>query len=270
MGAFVDHKFSKGFLLDEERLRKLNNILVTRCQQLPDKCNPEYQVYRADTFTYTTDTIEQVLNEGNAEWQRMLRLIVSIDAGDILSLKLDFGEAETSLRIEGEDRDQVFLLFSELRQFLSNEVNILRSQPKEAVQTVVFGLMLTLVVVFAASLVFKYAAQTTMVSSETALASQDLAVKLDYLIEIDIARSEPPAVLWVLVAIMSIMTVALPLRGTLAKLIGRFYPRSVFLLGKEIERHEKRQSLRHNILWGIVISSVIGILTGLIVWAITR
>jgi len=56
----------------------------------------------------------------------------------------------------------------------------------------------------------------------------------------------------------------------LMKPVRYLFPNNVFVFGKEVEKHTKRQSLRQNILWGIIISSVIGIVTGLAVWMITK
>ena len=52
MGAFVEHDFDKSFLLDEERLRKILQIVNER------KLDIEFKVYRGDSYWYVTENIE--------------------------------------------------------------------------------------------------------------------------------------------------------------------------------------------------------------------
>jgi len=172
MGAFVDHKFRKGFLLDEERLRKLNDMLLTRGEQLPNECKPTYKVYRADGLTYTTEDIQQILCEDNADWQRVVRLVVSMQAEDDLSLELDFDEQQTTLHIEGNDRDLVFLVFSDLKQYLANEVFIIRQLPSRIGYPVTSLSLLAFLIYFVWALTMRSGIST--ISHEAALSSQDL------------------------------------------------------------------------------------------------
>jgi len=60
------------------------------------------------------------------------------------------------------------------------------------------------------------------------------------------------------------------LKDNLGRPIEYLYPTRVFLLGKEIERHEKIKLLRHNILWGIIIAFIVGVIGGIFVWLITK
>ena len=267
MGAFVDHKFDKGFLLDEERIRRINEILLNRSQQLPEEGKILYKIYRADSFTYPTDDIEQIFDEDNADWNRMVRLTVEMDLREELSLKLDFGEVETSLHIESEDRDAVFLLFSELRQYLLNEVNTIR--PIARILATAVGVLLMvgalLFLVYMFWRVDQLVGVPTTVPCEVVLQSDDLADKLNFLIE----RGTPTAdtsmlsVMWPMFAAMLFMAVSWPLRDKLTKPIAYLYPGSIFLLGKELGRHAKRERLRNNLLWGVIISFMVSVIAGI-------
>ena len=60
MGAFVNHTFTKGFILDEERIRKINELLSSRGITVNPICTPIYKVYREDTFSYITNDIPAI------------------------------------------------------------------------------------------------------------------------------------------------------------------------------------------------------------------
>jgi hypothetical protein len=63
LGAFVDSEFTTGYILDEEKIRKLNEILVTRGSQIHSDCKPTFKIYKSDTFSYTTDDLQKILSE---------------------------------------------------------------------------------------------------------------------------------------------------------------------------------------------------------------
>ena len=47
--------------------------------------------------------------------------------------------------------------------------------------------------------------------------------------------------------------------------IAGLYPNITFLIGKEVERHEKRLKLRSHLFWGVIIASVISVLGAFII-----
>ena len=275
MSAFVDYTFDKGFILDEERIRKLNDILLTRGQQLAGNCKPMYKVYRADTFTYTTEDLRQILSEDNADWQRVVRLAVSLKQDDDFMLDLDFdgNDDKTKLHIEGSDRDFVFVFFSELRQYISNEISVINRRKVRPILAFIAVSILFLMLFWLYSFWGKQTAAAFM--TEDTLKSQDINVKLNYIITItadqmDMFSGYPGYALFSMISLACVTFIALLAHEIgLDKPIKRLFPNNIFLIGKEIGRHAKRQSLRQNIMWGIIISSIISVVTGLIVWTIT-
>jgi hypothetical protein len=260
MGAFVRHEFRKGFLLDEERIRKINEILNQRLTGVEGSPKPTYKVYRADAFSYTTVDVQDVINEENSEWQRITRLAVSASSGDILDLKLDFDESGTGLHIEGEDRDFVYLLFSDLRQYLSNEVNVLRSLPRR------IGRLVTGIGMIIVSVIFMV--EVWPAPATTVLESQDIHEKLNVLIERQTLSSP---ILPVLLGMLALLMIGQLLgEEKLLKMVELFFPQNIFLFGKELDRYARIQTLRNRIFWGVIVASVVGVATGLVVWLITN
>ncbi|MBI5352589.1 MAG: hypothetical protein HZB50_08140 [Chloroflexi bacterium] len=270
MGAFVNHEFEKGFFLDEEHLRKINDILVTRTQQDNLNCKPLYKVYRADTFTYTTEDVQQILSETNAEWQKITRIVVSLNDKEF-SLILDFNPLQTTkLHIEGDERDKVFLLFSELRQYLSNEVNILKKNILDKKNTKIFSLILfSVYMIWAFSNLFE---GSTNESVNAVLASNEANMKLNFLIERYTTNSfsKYNPTFYGLILVMLITMFDEYILKMLFVPINYLFPSYLFLFGKEIDRHVKRMTLKQNLLWGVIISSIISLVTGFVVWVVTK
>ncbi len=270
MGAFVNHEFEKGFFLDEERLRKINDILVTRGISNPADDKATYKVYRSDAFTYSTDNLQEILSEDNAEWKKIVRITALLKNSDF-SLELDFDSPKTTLHIEGEERDKVFLLFSELRQYLSNEVNIFTKRVLKSQHIRLFSLMLMLVLFIYALSRFS-SLNPNDISIETALASDDVSLKLNYLLEKydSSSLSKTTPLFYGLILFMIISTFDEQIAKMILRPFNYLFPSHVFLFGKEVDRHAKRLTLRQNLLWGVIISSFISLLTGFAIWMITK
>ena len=122
MSAFVEHSFDRGFLLDEPKLRKLHELVAARLSKLQTPIPVRFKVYRGDSDSYETEAVQDVINEDNEDWRAITRLDVTAIVTDVLDFELSFSGKRPSLRIVGDDRDAVFLLFSDVREYMTNEV----------------------------------------------------------------------------------------------------------------------------------------------------
>jgi hypothetical protein len=268
MAAYADQVLKKGFILDEERIRKINELLIVRGREVSIDCRPSYMVYRADAFNYVTEDIQDILNENNADWQRLLRITVTMKHIDDFSLILDF-DKETSLHIEGKDRDLVFLIFSELRLYLTNEVNTLADTGAQIRTALIFAGVLALIAFtwWIARGTPSQGPPVTSLTMETALASGDLQTKLNYIIEnLQSQGSTLPIekAPW-LIAMFVVITIIVLGRNAIMRPINALYPSHVFLIGKETEKHANRLALRQNIFWGVIVAAAISLIIGLMV-----
>lgn len=199
MSAFVVHSFRGGFLLDETRLRKIKDIVESREKKSPDS-KLIYRVYRGDSYSYETETVDDVVNEDNEDWRRITRLVLHISRpapsptleahttseaaeNNDLHFRLSFSDKEgCELRIAANDRDRVFLLFSDLRDYVQNEVTITRTIDQETSRFL--GMLTSLVLIM---LTMAAVAYTLLHVEPTSLAqvlrNPDIGAKLNYLIE---------------------------------------------------------------------------------------
>ncbi|MBW4489737.1 MAG: hypothetical protein KME12_18295 [Trichocoleus desertorum ATA4-8-CV12] len=122
MGAYSTYQNTDGFILTEERIQKIHEILTNRGQAINHDCKPKYRVFRSDSFVFDTNDIQVILSEGNSKTQRIEAIQIEMSFEKELSLSLTFSSI-TQLTIGGENRDFVFLIFSDLDRYLRNEVN---------------------------------------------------------------------------------------------------------------------------------------------------
>jgi hypothetical protein len=132
MGAYAEQAFNKkGYILDEERLRKINSLLCQRVKDIPNSPIPVYRVFRSDSFTYSTKNLEDIICEDNYDYQRIERIYIYHDSEKAASpyeadegfhLLIALEKDEIYLKIRGENRDLVFLLLSELKQYISQKL----------------------------------------------------------------------------------------------------------------------------------------------------
>lgn len=269
MGAHVKYKFKKGFLLDEEKLRKIHDIISKRLVG-----EIKYDIYREDSYSFETTKIEDVVSQENLIGSRINELRIKSDIKSNLDLLLYFDDSGVGLTINGKDRDDVFLLNSELKEYISNEVcnqKILGSN----FGSYIFGLGF---IIFFGS--FFYALSHAIVASSSnisddviknVLESNNTNEKLDLLIQIvhkektkiDTNRILPTIPFFFLAFIMIFFT------DKVINSISYFFPANLFLFGKEYDRYKQRMENKKNFFWVIIVGLLISIIGGLTVWILT-
>src|SRR3989442_378628 len=184
MSAFVEHAFKRGFILDEATLLKLHELIQARLGESPTTIPLSFTVYRGDSYSYETQSVEDVVNEENEDWRAITRLDLVAVLQDV-EFKLTFSVSDNSptLRIIGDDRDQVFLLFSDVRDYVTNEV-LAGVLPDRDIFKIVALMGMTIPLV-AALVWFGVVTSSSSFDSDTAakvLSGNDLQSKIDLLI----------------------------------------------------------------------------------------
>lgn len=264
MAAFVEHEFERGFVLDEERLRKLSHIIA-------DKINPGqasgkfiFRVSRGDAFAYTTDNVDDVLKEDNSDWRRLTKLEIETEDDADPYLLLSFGGDGARIEINGTNRDSVYVLFSDLREYMKEEVAIAISHIRELTQAI----MGTMVVAF----ITWFTIYWTVTSRETGIAASELAraihaqddtTKLNYLVRAMAATSHrpkpPTAALATGVLILLVLLFDVPER-----VVRYVFPSNVFLFGAQKVRYDRRRRVLSNIFWVVLIGGVVSVIAGVV------
>lgn len=265
MAAHVEHEFERGFLLDEEKLRKLVNIIDQRLSKSNPPVTYIFRVFRADSYTYETDNIEDVINEDHSDWRRITELQIEASQNKEFEFKLMFSNEGTSLNVIGNDRDQVYLLLSDLRDYLKHEVNTCTNISQKSRR--VTSAILPMIILYLFMSIFLW--KTTISNKaeiQNALDYQEIKQKLDYLIKYRTQEFRfvvPMLILFPFVMILSAT-------AWMDKLITFFFPANLFLFGFQKQKYERRRRIFTNVIWGILIAFGISVLAGLAVWKMTK
>ncbi len=316
VGTNVVYQNNQGFILDEEKIRKINDIITTHAQSIDQQCKPIYKLILSDistneTFSDETDDIEKVLKQENSSSRKIVQLSFYINYkknNENFDFLLIFDNS-TKLKIEGQNRALLYRIYTDLKLYLLREVNF---TPKIEVDKVFSWQILPLVLVVVMfgwsiiSLTYRdyrnqryeqYHEQELTRWKKTrdeninrkilqnnkeakqALDSKDNNTKLNFLIRKNIKNIEdnsefgypsynPPKATfyekpWFPVILLSGVTLLFSLSRLL--ILNIYHEeKNVFLIGKEIIRHsdlmKKKQKLRENILWVVVVGSVVGLI----------
>lgn len=262
MGAHVEHKFPNKFLLNEERLRKIKSVIETRLGTIGIKKNLSYKVYRGDTSYYETQTVEDVIKEDNEDWRKITRLELLISEGDAMVFALSFSEDGVILKIEGTNRDNIFLMYSDLKTYIENDVTTCgRIFGRNSLFYPLYSMFTVMLVIIAVMFIFY--SEPKNIKAE-ALKSSEIITKLNYLINSgEDTRKFVPWFFGTIIGVSILLFVG-------SRVYKYIKPGNEFLFGRRMGAYEKRKVVLNKIYWGIGIAFCVAVVAGIIVWLITR
>lgn len=254
MNAHLETIFKKGFLLTEENLIKLDDIIRRRLIANDANARLQFKVFRVDGMLVEFDTPTAVAAEENSSRNAIKRLEIISD-GSSYKLKLIFDPKEnTDLRIESNDRDLAYLLFSDIKEYLYSEVLRFRSfsfdKALDSKNTIPFLMIPFLLIMFYS---MKDSPSPEMITE--VLRSTDIASKLNFLIEHRTNNQDPNPLknyFYVMIGVLFVLFFA-------GGFLDRTFPRNLFYWGKVAQSHDRLLRIREKLIWGVVIAFVIGI-----------
>lgn len=253
MAANVEYEFNNYFELDEEKLRRIHAIIKKRVNE-KDQSDIEFLVKRIDNLVFTTKNIDDIIGETNDSTSKVQSIYI-IFRNDTQDLEVELSHKNgASLSLSGEDRDNVFLLSSELKEYISKEVankkKLFWLQPS-------FLLPLTMIICLAYCMyIFSSMYMQTAVGLEQALSTSNTNEKVNFLILKQSKNSESSKLLPALALMMFLF--ALQLLPT-SKILNMVFPKNTFLFGKEIQTIERKKKLGSNIFWGVLVTGALSI-----------
>jgi len=253
MNAHLETNFKRGFLLTEEALIKLDDIIRKRLVAADSSATLQFKVFRADGMLVEFDNPSAVAAEENSSRNAIKRVeILSAGTAYKLSLKFDPKDS-TDLAIEANDRDLAYLLASDIKDYVNSEVLRFRSFSFDSAMSSknVFPFLMLPFLFFSISGIKESPKAETVTK---VLASSDVQAKLNFLIESRIGQ-DPGPFKWYLVAMIAVLVVLF----FLGALLDKAYPRNIFYWGKFAQAYDRLLRLREKVVWGIVIAFVIGI-----------
>jgi len=256
VGAFLEADYAKGFFLSEENLIKIDDVIRTRVREVLVDPPIIYKIYRKDNFFVDYNSVADVLREENSNRNLIQTLVIRIDTEEV-NLTVTFNKKEDSqLFLEADDRDLVFLLGSDLKEYLKSEVFVTwRLGLNEPHYLAMAGMVMVLagfvLATPAITSLFKSNAGNT--ARDLALKSNNLGDKLNYLIDNRFPLGPKLELTWIyiLIPIAAVLVVSI--------LVHSKSMTNVFYWGKEVPRYNRARSLRDKIFWGVGIALLVGI-----------
>ena len=253
MGANVRAKLGPSFMLDEERLRRLHQKISERSAALKDVFDFEYRVLRADTYSYTTQKIDDILAEANAGHERIVEINIQSTKDSQIDHHLSFSDDGIAFRIDGDDRDAVFLLFSDVKEYIVSSIvrrrllNMFSGRWIPRISSLLFGVVSLIVIIG--------------IYRDSVPAADDADAKLDFLVQQQIMIND---FLPYMFGLMALVLILLFLVDMLPSIASKIWPPHLFLIGGEIGRYEKRKRIQERVVWGVVVAFIVSALAGLI------
>lgn len=251
MRVEVQSEFSKGFFIDEEALKKIDEIIRNRIGG-QEGFAIAFSVSRIDFAKIEYDSINDLLeNEDNSRIAQVSKL--EIQAGsDRSNLTLVFEKGKkTRFNIESDIRDSAILLSADLKEYLKGEVLIRRLAflNRFANDKVAYPMSYLFGMIIPAFMTVYYSNKR-----ETVLPSATLEQKVDFLVNSTISKYSIDNYMKYVAGYLIIATILIVVAGS-----DRFFPTHTFYWGKEIQRYESSKSVRDRIFWGVLVALVIGV-----------
>lgn len=265
--AILKNKFARGFILNQENVIKLKDIVAQRVNTKLEDYILIAKIYREDSLVYTTFDIDDIFKEENSKRNRIIGIELSVDHSEF-EMHLVFEKDDGCyLEIESNDKDLAYLTFSDTKDYLNSEV--LKQSPinTSIVYDKFFSLIAMLLSMISglviASITKKKPQQDVI---QRLIEATDINEKINYILNYQI-NTRPTDILMSLFLGMgsSLITIFL-----LYIIIRKLFPHNIFYFGKEMFRYDKIQDLKSKIYWIIVAGLLISIIGGLIVNSLSK
>jgi len=257
-------RFDNPTVVDEENLRKLNEIIGGRIREKTPDARLSFNVAFEDGSFYETDSLDQILAEENPS-HRMIQE-VDFSAGHregyyILATFRSDSEHPVSYDVRGPDRDWVYLTCADIDDRLSK----MRAPGKVLHVNLDRGLfaitLLGLVLVTFAATAHFAVRHGKGISSAKTLEERLEAVtqQINQLNAVNDAMLRGLA--WSLAGGACVLFSILLLVPQLRKL----FPLATFAIGDQLKKHHGRQRARQNLLWGVLVAFAVCLISGYLV-----
>ncbi len=260
MNAQLQMDFKKGFLLTEEHLVKLSDVVHRRLSDAHIDTPLTFKVYQVDGALFEVEKYDLVTCEENSKRNAVKRLELLSDAKPF-SLKLIFDPKEfVDLSIESDNKDFAYLLFSDIKEYLTSEVLKFRSFTFYSVFSSKFLLpVVALILPIVIFWLFKERPSTEQITH--LLSSTDIHEKLNFLVESAVKREDPGKLMYALLVIFGLFVAAV----FFGSLLDKAFPRNIFYWGKAIANYDRFVRIREKVIWGIVVAFLIGVTSAVVV-----
>lgn len=270
-GCEVNYSFKKGFILNEEHIKYISAIIHTRYDE-----KIIYKIVKSNSYIYQTEHINELLNEENGKANFINELDIIMNKKGELCLCLCFKKGMPSvLKIIGTEKDKVFMLYNELKNYIEKEVTTVRTFSLSNTFKGVC-LVLSMGLLFVGVLFYMYFLSNTISDGlEEVISSSDIMVKLNYIIAhqggADVITFEKYKFVFLPIILLSFLLIFFSdLFEVFWGKNGILVRTDYFLIGNQRNLYYKRTNMWNNVIWVIGVGFIVGVLAGLLVYFITK
>lgn len=248
--AGVAREYSKNFLLDEQKLRKIIDVITEHSKRLGIPFFIKYKLFREDASFYETKDIDEILTDDNTLSKKIRKIDISLfpedSKKDILFLSFARGgNASVFLEVEYTDKQWCFALVDDLETQIKRTLKTtLKLSPKN------YRILDFVFLLFLITFLATYALSKAIQEVPEGILCFPIEEKINYLI-----RASSPSKglgastitgLSLLIISPFIFFVFSPIENFL-----RFLSSSVFYWGDEKSRYDKKQKVINYLLTGV-------------------
>lgn len=257
MPAVVSYQFKKGFILKQEHIIKLDEIIHNRLKELCINDSIYYKIHMADLITYDTQNFEDVINEENSQRNKILELFILLK-NDKLTIKLLFDEEGIKLYIEAENKKYALLIYTDIKSYIETEIATIK--PYKCIAPILLtctGICLAL----SLSLLFVNFNIDYITEAADKAIKGGVEEKLNFLIEEKIPRyKKASTILYILPASMIFFIFSICINH----IVNFVQRKNIFCWGKMEANYNNFLKNRSRIFWGIIIAGLITIVGGVL------
>lgn len=270
-GCEVNFYFKDGFILSEEHLQTLSSMIKGRYAEE----ELIYRITKSNSYIYQTSDIDEIFREENSKANLINKLNIVIDNEDKIKFDLCFEKGEYScLRILGNDKDNVFLLYNEIKTYVEKEITTVKTFLSYYTLQSICSSVSTLLLLSGMLYMLMGIINSKPEGAIDALNSNDILVKLNFIISQqgnNGINDKKYMYIFFPIAIISIFLLFIPkvLNFFLGK-NGALRITDYFLIGKQKNVYEKKIKIKNNVIWSIGIGFLVSIVAGLFVYVFTK
>ena len=260
MNAHLETNFRRGFLLSEENIIKLTDIISKRLAPFESDARVLFKVYSIDGMLLELDTPSSVAAQENSS-RNAVKRVDFVSSGASCKLLLQFDpEDNVDLKIESSDRDLAYLLFSDIKDYLHADVLKFRSFSFDAALNSRNAIPVFMLPFFLFPFLMEKEGPSAATVSKV-IESKDAQTKLNFLIEhrpnnYDLGKVSNFAVSFMAIFFLFIF---------IGPILDKAFPRNIFYWGKAAQAYDLLLKTREKVIWGVLVSFIIGIAATLFV-----
>mgnify|MGYP003500128805 CR=1 FL=1 len=252
--SFVDYTFQNGFFVSPDSLYKIKDIINNKLND-PDSI-VKFTIERKDGFKFTTEDVLDIEREYNTEKDLIEKMTIWVDehSKEVTTI-FNIKTWESTIRISGLAKDITSLLYTDLKDYLLNDVFIFYKIDIKNIERYIPFLLMGL---FFWRLIYT---DRQIGNVKEILETDSVIEKLNYIIQRNDIQMwltwnhSTTIIIFMILVLITILWISW------WKIVNYIYPINIFYIGDQRKKYDKKRNLFRWIIWTIVV----GLLVGLIV-----